>query len=107
MNSMFSKAVKFNQPLGGWNTSSVKYMSRMFEGAESFNQPIGSWQVERVELIERMFAGAVSFNHDLGQWHLDSLKKAKEMEQFLSGADSFDYTVNRLPVLKCRRASES
>ena len=70
----------------------------MFEGAESFNQPIGSWQVERVELIERMFAGAV---------HLDSLKKAKEMEQFLSGADSFDYTVNRLPVLKCRRASES
>ena len=59
----------------------------MFEGAESFNQPIGSWQVERVELIERMFAGAVSFNHDLGQWHLDSLKKSKEMEQFLSGAD--------------------
>ena len=82
-------------------------MSRMFEGAESFNQPIGSWQVERVELIERMFAGAVSFNHDLGQWHLDSLKKAKEMEQFLSSADSFDYTVNRLPVLKCRKASES
>ena len=53
----------------------------MFEGAESFNQPIGSC--------------------------LDSLKKAKEMEQFLSGADSFDYTVNRLPVLKCRKASES
>nr|DAI61947.1 MAG TPA: hypothetical protein [Caudoviricetes sp.] len=58
-------------------------------------------------LDRNYIAVAVSFNQDLGQWHLDSLKKAKEMEQFLSGADSFDYTVNRLPVLKCRKASES
>ena len=79
----------------------------MFEGAESFNQPLAGWQVEKVEQVAQMFAGAVSFNQDLGLWHLDSLKKAKEMEQFLSGADSFDYTVNRLPVLKSRKASKS
>ena len=62
---------------------------------------------EKVEQIARMFAGAVSFNQDLGHWHLDSLKKAKEMEQFLSGEDSFDCAVNRIPVLKCRKASKS
>ena len=77
----------------------------MFEGAESFNQPLAGWQVEKVEQVAQMFAGAVSFNQDLGLWHLDSLKKAKEMEQFLSGADSFDYTVNRLPVLKSKQKS--
>ena len=33
----------FNQPIGQWNTSNVKYMYEMFENAEAFNQYIGDW----------------------------------------------------------------
>ena len=40
MNWMFEGATIFNQPIGKWNTSKVKYMAGMFSGATNFNQPI-------------------------------------------------------------------
>ena len=32
----------FNQPIGGWDTSSVTDMSYMFRTLRTFNQPIGT-----------------------------------------------------------------
>ena len=39
MNSMFSRALSFNQPLNDWNVSNVTDMENMFTDARSFNQP--------------------------------------------------------------------
>lgn len=36
---MFSYALSFNQPIGNWNTSNIKYMSDMFEGADAYSHP--------------------------------------------------------------------
>ena len=45
MSGMFDDAVSFNQPIGDWNTSSVKYMSYTFTKAASFNQSLADWDV--------------------------------------------------------------
>ena len=41
MNSMFTGATSFNQPLNNWNVSNVTNMSEMFSALEviNFNQP--------------------------------------------------------------------
>ena len=48
MEKMFCEAIKFNQPIGGWNTSNVTDMSLMFSDAAAFNQPIGAWDTSDV-----------------------------------------------------------
>ena len=40
MHSMFSVAIKFNQPLDNWDTSKVENMHSMFYAARQFNQPL-------------------------------------------------------------------
>ena len=36
MNSMFSEAISFNQPIGNWDVSNVEDMSSMFANATFF-----------------------------------------------------------------------
>ena len=45
MESMFSYAESFNQPLNNWNTSHVTNMSGMFYRAEIFNQTLNNLDV--------------------------------------------------------------
>ena len=54
MQSMFSRATKFNQPLGGWNTTNVDDFSYMFSGAKEFSQSLASWTVKEAK-TEEMF----------------------------------------------------
>ena len=42
---MFFDAIRFNQPIGNWDVSNVKYMDGMFEEAESFNQDLSKWDL--------------------------------------------------------------
>ena len=44
MDSLFASSGKFNQPLAGWNVSSVTSMFYMFMYAASFNQNIDTWK---------------------------------------------------------------
>jgi hypothetical protein len=45
MECMFSNANLFNQPIGRWNVSNVKYMDMMFNNAKAFNQNISRWNI--------------------------------------------------------------
>jgi len=68
MASMFSGAVKFNQPLNGWNTTKVNNMSYMFYSATIFNQPLNGWNTSSVTNMGQMFYVATAFDQDIGSW---------------------------------------
>jgi len=68
MVSMFSGAVKFNQPLNGWNTTKVNNMSYMFYSATIFNQPLNGWNTSSVTNMGQMFYVATAFDQDIGSW---------------------------------------
>jgi surface protein len=63
---MFDGAIKFNQPLDGWDVSSVENMNYMFDGSIKFNQPLDGWDVSSVNDMSGMFYGAKSFNQPIG-----------------------------------------
>ena len=77
MSGMFDDAVSFNQPIGDWNTSSVKYMSYTFTKAASFNQSLADWDVSSVKKMVGMFDRASSFNQPLGNWDVSNVENMK------------------------------
>ena len=78
MSGMFMCATAFNQPIGNWDTSNVKYMRLMFasyEGPMKFNQPIGNWDTSNVTDMTGMFFGATEFNQPIGSWDTSNVTK--------------------------------
>ena len=73
MQSMFSTALAFNQPIGNWNTSKVNNMVAMFNDARGFNQPIGNWDVSSVTSMVSMFKNALLFNQDPSNWCVSNI----------------------------------
>ncbi|MDT0540920.1 BspA family leucine-rich repeat surface protein [Croceitalea sp. P059] len=73
MQSMFNRAILFNQPLNNWNTEKALNINGMFAYAASFNQSINSWNIENVENIGVMFGFASSFNQSLQDWDTSSV----------------------------------
>jgi surface protein len=49
MGYLFYYTNKFNQNIGGWDTSSVTDMKNMFHQAKSFNQNINKWNISLVK----------------------------------------------------------
>jgi fimbrial isopeptide formation D2 family protein len=76
---MFASAYKFNQPIGNWNTASIRYMAGMFAGASKFNQPIGNWNTSAVIDMSEMFGGASEFNQPIGNWNTSAVTTMKGM----------------------------
>lgn len=95
--------VDFDLPLAGWNTSSVRTMSRTFRGLRFFNQDLNfdagkvqsmvgtfgfcerfngdirGWDVSRVEDFTAMFFQARSFRRNLSYWNVSSAKTLLSM----------------------------
>jgi surface protein len=69
MDSMFSGATAFNQPIGNWNTSKVTTMIFAFESAKFFNQPLNNWNTVNVTDMFGMFNQAEFFNQPLNNWN--------------------------------------
>ena len=69
MNSMFSGAENFNQPLYSWFVWNVKDMGFMFYEAKNFNQNLNNWNVWNVRDMKYMFNGASNFNrNNISDW---------------------------------------
>ena len=68
MESMFSGASAFDQPIGVWNTANVTNMAGMFYQASAFNQPIGGWDTSKVTTMFVMFFQAAVFDQDIHGW---------------------------------------
>lgn len=110
------RACPFNQPIGGWDTSSVKSFNGMFTDNTAFNRDlsawnlssatntrdmflrataynnggspgISNWDTSNVTLFIQMFAGATSFNQPVGNW---DISKAESITQFVDGATAFN-----------------
>jgi len=71
--SMFSGATSFNQDIGDWKVSNVRYTAGMFQDATNFNQNIGDWEVSQVTLMGSMFGNATKFNQDIGDWNVSQV----------------------------------
>ena len=50
------------EAVGSWDTSKVTAMQSMFSGARSFNQPLRHWKTSNVRDMSQMFWDARSFN---------------------------------------------
>jgi len=93
MSEMFSYAMSFNQPIGGWNVESVTDTYSMFRQAEPFNQPLDEWDLSSVgEKSFTMFAGS-SFNQCLSLWTYP------ESEILRNNVNMFEYT--KCPNYSC------
>ena len=71
---MFLHAHSFNQPIGEWNTSRVRYMQSMFYHAYSFNQPLDYWDTSCVKRMSCMFTHAHSFNQSIVRWDIRNVR---------------------------------
>lgn len=91
MNSMFSKAKLFNQPIGTWNTAKVTDFRDMFSYASSFNQNISAWNTSSGTNFISMFQDAVAFNQPLNSWNTSN---ATNFRYMFSNAKSFNQPLN-------------
>jgi surface protein len=100
MNSMFTSASAFNQPIGSWNVSKVTNMSQMFNNAVSFNNggsdTINNWVVTGVTDMSLMFRQAIGFNQPLSGW---SPTSATTLVNFMTGITSTYSTSNYNDIL--------
>ncbi|WP_437398188.1 BspA family leucine-rich repeat surface protein [Flagellimonas lutimaris] len=57
-NNMFDNAPQFNQPIGDWDVSNIRYLNEMFQNATSFNQNLEKWDIGKAERLNAMFDGS-------------------------------------------------
>ena len=81
----------FNQPIGGWDVSSVTNMWGILYGATAFNQPIGDWDVSSVTNLYGMLNEASSFNQPIDSWDVSS---ATEMGYMFGNASDFNQNIS-------------
>tara|TARA_B100000900_G_scaffold414614_1_gene441764 strand:+ start:9 stop:3200 length:3192 start_codon:yes stop_codon:yes gene_type:complete len=83
MEAMFNRCYNFNQPIGGWNVSSVTDMEYMFSRCYIFNQPIGDWDTSNVTNMSSMFSTSSAFNQNLltdgNKWNVSNVKTMATM----------------------------
>lgn len=92
LNNMFqggggSYPMRFNQPIGNWNTVAVTDMSGMFQktgnGFHFFNQPIGNWNTSNVTNMSNMFCqggtDGGAFDQNIGAWNVSKVLNFSSM----------------------------
>jgi len=82
----FVGAIKFNQPIGGWNMSAATNLSGMFAGCTDFNNGgssnINNWNVSNVTNMAGMFSACTNFNQPIGNWNVSKVTNMSNMFYF-------------------------
>lgn len=102
MQSTFSGATSFNQPIGNWNVSKVVYFNGMFGGASNFDQDLSNWQTAAAVSMAAMFSGAKKYNNggvpmpkDGNKWNT---QKAVFLSSMFAQTDSFNQDLSSWDV---------
>jgi surface protein len=95
MDQMFYFAEAFNQDISRWSTAQVTSMQHMFHHAEAFNKPLNGWNTSQVTNMNGMFSSATSFNQDISQWNVSQVTTMKRMFSF---AKSFNQDISQWNV---------
>ena len=90
MTATFRDFREFNQPIGAWDTSKVTNMDEMFSTATSFDQPIGDWKTGLVESMQEMFFNARTFNQPIGKWNTGTVSN---MDAMFCDASNFNQPI--------------
>ena len=92
--TQFNGAVKFNQPIGGWNMSAATSLANMFGGCTDFNNGgssnINNWNVSNVTNMANMFQGCINFNQPIGNWDVANVTN---MTGMFHGASKFNQNI--------------
>ncbi len=102
MNTLFSGAKIFDQPLNNWNVRKVLSMSGLFFGAEAFNQDINLWNVSAVIDMSSMFFQAKAFNKPIGFWNVSAVTN---MSSMFNEATAFNQDISNWKVILVRNMS--
>jgi len=77
INSMFSGAVAFNQPVGSWDTSGLVYLRQVFWNTTNFNNGgsanISGWTTSNITDMYGVFGNAAKFNQNVSAWDVSSV----------------------------------
>ncbi|OWU89113.1 BspA family leucine-rich repeat surface protein [Flavobacterium sp. WLB] len=96
INSMFSTALVFNQPIGSWNISVVSNLSAMFNGAVMFNKDLSNWDTTNITSMQNAFFGATAFNQNIGSWNISNVTN---FVGFMTGKTSTNFSATNLDAI--------
>ena len=103
--STFQSCFDFNQPVSGWDISSVTDMDKVFnmmdpgdgsydqelEGYSIFNQPLNTWDTSSATSMVETFAYCAAFNQPLDLWDTSNVTN---MSKMFSNAIIFDQDIS-------------
>ena len=95
LDSVFSGAINFNQPLNNWDTSNVTSFRNTFRTASSFNQPLDMWDTSKGTNFMEMFRRTRLFNQPLNTWDMSN---ATNLDSMLEGARDFNQSLSNWDV---------